>query len=169
MANLTFLKNVGKVAEDVLVNLGGPAAAVAFGPAVGALVSTAIHSIVTVQQTLPTASGPEKKAVVMNALETVAPQVQAVLSAMGTTVKDQPKFADGADQMVEALLNMLKATGTVKPVAGIAEQTLAPNLPADTTSGGGYVVSPNSVVMTKNVDKAIMVYVRGVDPPANAN
>jgi len=161
---LSFLKKAGSVVEQIGVAVGPAAASVAFGPAVGALVNTAVHSIVTVQQTLPTATGEQKKAAVMASLESVAPQVQSVLTSMGVSVQDTSKFADGADQLVEALLNMLKATGTVPTTTAVVTD---PNGPADATSGGGgYVASPNSVVMTKNMDKPVVVYVRGVDPTA---
>lgn len=158
--NLSFLKKVGHVAEEIGIVAGPAAASIFLGPAVGAMVNTAIHSIVDVSQKLPTATGEEKKAAVMSSLEAVAPQVQGLLTSMGVSVKDAPKFADGADQLVEALLNMCKATGTVPSTSVPA---VDPNVPTDTSTGGGYSASPNSVVMTKNMDKPVVVYVRGVD------
>lgn len=127
--NWTFLKPALKVIGQAALDAAPMvASATPAGPLGGMLVNIAVDAIKKAH-----ASGKpnaEKKADVMGAIQAAAPAFEKAFPGLSP---DSAHLAAGADQLVEALLSLMKATGDIpKKPAGAPVEVMPPaTLPID--------------------------------------
>lgn len=149
MPSLSFFKDLGKGLLKVV-----PTAAQfipGIGPVAGAILNIAIPAIQNAA-TKDHLTGSGKKAEVLQTLQTAAPEIAKLLPS--TANVDPVKFAQGADTLIEALLDLMKSTGDVPVKSESVEQiqtTIFPPTATNVVTGGTPPAGIYKVIGTLNI------------------
>lgn len=109
---ISFLRRLGRGAKAAgrVALEAAPFAAGAFNPALGVVLGGVVNAIrVAASEDAP---GPVKKQIALERLETMVPELEALLKDRGVDVESNAdRIARAGDALIEAILDLMKVTG----------------------------------------------------------